>query len=323
MRIDLLRWYHTHRRLDGVWKLGEDEPASGIWDAYIERFKGYLEVERNYSTHTLSAYMGDLRGFAAYAAGLGRHPENVGAMDIRRYVVTLMEQRLERRSIARKLSAIRSFYRQMKRDSALSGPSPAGAVRAPRLERKLPGFLYPDEMFELLRLPDAQTPLGARDAALLEFLYATGLRVSECAAVDAGDLRLAIGVLRVIGKGAKERIVLFGEEAAHRLGRYLAVRPSIAAPGEPALFVNRRGTRLGDRSIRRVVAGYVDRLALAKHVTPHTLRHTFATHLLEGGADLRTVQELLGHATLSSTQIYTHTAKEHLARVYDRAHPRA
>ena len=298
------------------------ETGRELWDAFIERFRRYLDVERNYSAHTIAAYMADLASFSAFAAGLGRDPEDVTVQDIRRYAGSLLEQGFERRSIARRLSAIRSFYRYAMRDRA-SGTSPAAAVRAPRLERRLPGFLYPDEVFALLRLPDAGTPGGARDGALLEFLYATGVRVSECVAVDVADVRLSAGVLRVLGKGAKERLVLFGEEAAHRLEGYLAVRPVLAAQGERALFVNRRGTRLTDRSVRRIVAGYVDRLALAKHVTPHTLRHTFATHLLEGGADLRTVQELLGHESLTSTQIYTHTAKEHLIRVYEAAHPRA
>ncbi len=290
------------------------------WQAAIEAFDAYLNMERVVSQHTVSAYLNDVASFAAHVRSA---PSAVTPTVIRHYLGHLMELGLSRSTMARKLSAIRTFYRFEVRSGRLQG-SPAVAVRAPRMGRRLPAFLYVEEMIHLLAAPDVTKPLGMRDRALLEFLYASGCRIAECVALEVADIRVSAGAVRVIGKGNRERIVLYGTAAQLALRSYLEhARPVLAKRNEDALFVNSRGTRLTDRSVRRMIDRYVQQSAVGKHVTPHTFRHSFATHLLEGGADLRVVQELLGHRSLSSTQIYTHTAKEHLLRVYEATHPRA
>ncbi len=290
------------------------------WEEVLDAFSLHLEAERNLSVHTVSAYIHDVLAFALWSA---HSPVQVTPIMIRQYLTKLFERELSKRSIARQMSAMRSFYRFLRVVKGLQ-VSPVEAIRSPRLERRLPSFLYVDEIFELLNAPDCTQPLGVRDRAILEFLYASGVRVAECVALNVSDLRIDSGLVSVIGKGNRERIVLFGSGAKRALRTYLQdARPKLARMDELALFVNHRGTRLSDRSVRRVVDRYVEQLALVKNITPHTFRHTFATHLLEGGADLRVVQELLGHQSLSSTQIYTHTAKEHLMRVYELSHPRA
>ncbi len=290
------------------------------WCAAIDMFRAYLTTERTLSEHTVSAYMNDVTAFAAHVGGA---PGIVAPTAIRHYLGHLVERGLSRRTMARKMSALRAFYRAQARSAEAPG-SPAAAVRAPRLGNRLPTFLYVEEMFHLLAAPDVATPLGMRDLALLEFLYASGCRIAECVALEAADIRLDAGAVRVIGKGNRERIVLYGAAAQSALRSYLErARPVLAGRDENALFVNSRGTRLTDRSVRRMIDRYVQQAAIGKHATPHTFRHSFATHMLEGGADLRVVQELLGHQSLSSTQIYTHTATEHLLRVYEAAHPRA
>ncbi|WP_342767152.1 tyrosine recombinase XerC [Sulfoacidibacillus thermotolerans] len=290
------------------------------WQRALHAFAQYLEVERNLSGHTVSAYVHDVFAFAIWVGDL---PFNVTATIIRKYLAQLVDRKLSKRSIARQMSALRSFYRFLR---TVEGAKIAAveSVRSPRLEKRLPSFLYVDEMLELLNAPDLSQPLGIRDRAILEFLYASGVRVAECVALDVSDLRVESGLVSVIGKGNRERIVLFGTDAKNAMRNYLQLsRPKLLRKEERALFLNHRGTRLSDRSVRRIVDRYVQQVALSKNVTPHTFRHTFATHLLEGGADLRVVQELLGHQSLSSTQIYTHTAKEHLMRVYELSHPRA
>ncbi len=288
--------------------------------ALLEAFQTYLQVERNVSQHTVKAYLSDLQMFFA---DLAIPVAQISITTVRKYLSDLMQEGKSRRTIARKLSALRTLYRYLA-DFDPSVAAIAQMVKSPKLDRPLPSFLYADEMFELLIQPDLSTPLGTRDRALLEFLYATGVRVSECVRLDVQDLHLRQGLVTVFGKGSKERVVLFGSAAQDALTRYLTVgRPRVVHVGDQALFINHRGTRLSDRSVRRIVDRYVTQLALTKKVSPHTFRHTFATHLLEGGADLRVVQELLGHASLSSTQIYTHTAAEYLMKVYESAHPRA
>ncbi|MHB1628450.1 MAG: tyrosine recombinase XerC [Bacilli bacterium] len=290
------------------------------WCAAIDMFRAYLATERTLSEHTVSAYMSDVTAFAAHVGGA---PGVVLPTTVRRYFGHLVERGLSRRTMARKMSALRAFY-QVQARSAGTPESPVAAMRAPRLGNRLPTFLYVEEMFHLLAAPDVTTPLGIRDRALLEFLYASGCRIAECVALEAADIRVAAGAVRVIGKGNRERIVLYGAAAESALRSYLErARPALAGQGENALFVNSRGTRLTDRSVRRMIDRYVQQAAIGKHATPHAFRHSFATHMLEGGADLRVVQELLGHQSLSSTQIYTHTAREHLLRVYEAAHPRA
>lgn len=295
-------------------------PLQGAWNERIQAFRVYLEGERNASFRTVRAYLGDLAAFSEVA---GVMPAEVDARILRRYMAELMEQGVSRRSIARKMSALRTYERFCER-TGFSYELAAGSVRSPRLTKSLPGFLYVDEMLQLLALPDCSTPLGLRDRALLEFLYATGLRVSECVATDVQDVDVRRDFMRTIGKGRRERIVMVGTVARRMIALYTSdARPALAKGGETALFVNYRGTRLSDRSVRRIVDGYVEQLACDKRISPHSFRHSFATHLLEGGADLRVVQELLGHRSLSSTQVYTHTANERLMRVYEAAHPRA
>jgi integrase/recombinase XerC len=297
-----------------------DESHAPDWIAFLSEFRMYLEVERNASSQTVHAYMGDLE---AFVRTVQKPPAQVDAQEIRKYMASLMERGLGRRSIARKMSTLRTFERFCEK----SGHTPslaATSVRSPRMAKKLPSFLYVDEMLQLLSLPDCSTAIGLRDRAILEFLYATGLRVSEFVALNVRDVQPNREWLVVLGKGRRERIVMVGSLARIALANYLSLgRPTLANSEEIGLFVNYRGTRLSDRSVRRVVDHYVDLLACDKAISPHAFRHSFATHLLEGGADLRVVQELLGHSSLSSTQVYTHTANERLMKVYEAAHPRA
>jgi integrase/recombinase XerC len=235
---------------------------------------------------------------------------------------------LARRSMARKLSAVRTFYRHLARREEGSR-NPTVGVTGPRLERRLPGCFTSDEMEQLLGAPDRQTPLGLRDAAILETLYSSGMRVSEVVALDLPDVPDEDGRVRVLGKGRKERIVYLGRAARETIADYLErSRPGLArarrrGEASPALFLNKNGTRLSDRSVRTIVQAAIETACVATGGSPHTLRHSFATHLLERGADLRSVQELLGHASLAATQIYTHLTQDQLRKVYDAAHPRS
>ncbi|KEO82921.1 recombinase XerC [Tumebacillus flagellatus] len=293
----------------------------------VDLYMQYLAVEKRVSDHTLDHYFSDLEQFIGFLLREGLEEfGRVTYLDVRTFMGRLSKTH-EKKSIARKLSALRSLYEFLRREGWVE-KNPAKEVRSPKLERKLPNFLYADAMEQLLGAPDTSTPLGLRDKALLEVLYASGVRVSELVALDVSHLDLSQGMALVFGKGAKERLVLLGSQAVKALQHYLAHgRPSLwntAGGGAgQALFLNKNGTRLSDRSVRRILDKYVVLCAGLQHISPHTLRHTFATHLLDNGADLRAIQELLGHSSLSSTQIYTHTAREHLERVYTQAHPRA
>jgi len=294
----------------------------------IDAFMEFMRSARQVSPHTLRGYAGDLVQCAAFLRqrfGV-RAWESADAPMVRRFLAALRAQEYERASIARKLSALRSFYKYLSRRGAVSDPTVG--IRAPRGHAKLPAFLYPEEVRDLLSAPPADTPLGLRDRALLEMLYATGMRASEIVGVQLAQVASGARELRIKGKGRRERIVLVGSYAAKALDEYLgqgrAALLGGRAPGdEPALFLNRNGTRLTDRGLRRVVHKHVMRTSARRGISPHALRHTFATHLLEAGADLRVVQELLGHARLGTTQIYTHVTRSRLKEVYDRAHPRA
>jgi integrase/recombinase XerC len=284
----------------------------------VAAFLQYLTVERAASPHTLRSYRADLEEFRAFLRGLGL---SLGAADtraVRAYLAWLHRRRLAPSSVARKLAAVRSCFRFLARRGAAAA-NPARQVPGPRQPRRLPGFLPKDESHALLDRDPGVTEAARRDHALLEFLYATGLRVGECCALDVGDLERDRGRVRVRGKGRKERVVPVGEVALRALDGYLPLR---RAPGGP-LFTNLRGGRLTVRSAGRIVRREARRAGLDQRVTPHTLRHTFATHMLGEGADLRLIQELLGHSRLSTTQRYTHVSPEHLMRVYDAAHPRA
>lgn len=298
-----------------------------------ERFLTHLEEEQNASPHTLRAYGGDLARFLAFLVDyLGTaapeiRPQGVDALAVRAFLGFLSRQKCSARARARALSAVKSLFRFACREGLVAA-NPAAAVRTPKLETTLPRHLRPGETEELLEAADEEAPLPHRDRALLELLYASGLRVSELVSLDWPDLDLAARVLRVVGKGSKERMVPFGKPAVLALRTWLAdweeVRARATHPGsaEP-IFLNHRGTRLSARSVRRIIDRYARQAAIQGGVHPHTLRHTFATHLLESGADLRAIQELLGHSSLSTTQRYTHVDIERLQSVYRGAHPRA
>ncbi|MBO9608754.1 MAG: tyrosine recombinase XerC [Paenibacillaceae bacterium] len=292
---------------------------------YIDDFLRYLEIEKNASVYTVRHYASDLQQFTAH---LGEQRidgfETVTYLHVRMFLAKLGADDYAKRSISRKLSALRSFYQYLLREGAVA-VSPLSYVRTPKLEKKLPRFLYLEQTLALLEAPDLSTPLGVRDRALMECLYASGMRVSELVGLDVSSIDLDNGIALVFGKGAKERYVPLGELAVDALRSYMDDARNELLEGKEALplFLNYRGTRLSDRSVRRIVDKYVEQLALASDVSPHTFRHTFATHMLEAGADLRVVQELLGHVDLSTTQIYTHVTKDHLQSIYNKAHPRA
>lgn len=288
-------------------------------DAAVGSFLEHMAVERGASPHTLRGYAADLTEFTRFLAE--EKIEGLSGADtraVRAYVARLHQRRLAKATIARKLAAVRSCFRFLARRGALEG-NPARQVRSPRLGRRLPSFLPKDEATQLLDAAPEPSAAGARDRALIELLYASGLRVAEGCGLDVDDLDEARRTVRVVGKGDKERVVPVGETALEALAAYLAMRGRRRGP----LFVNARGGRLTPRSAHRIVRRLARRAGLSQRVTPHTLRHSFATHMLGEGADLRLIQELLGHRRLSTTQRYTHVSPEHLMRVYDAAHPRA
>ncbi len=292
----------------------------------IGDFLDYLTYERNVSINTIAAYRDDLESFTGFLCNeylvLGRDQLDLKRIDhlaIRSYLAYLARKKLSRSSIARHLSALRSFFKYLMREEIVSA-NPARTVATPRREKHLPAVLQTSDVAVLLEMPDLSTPLGIRDRAWLELMYASGLRISELVGIDIDDVEIRARLVKVRGKGAKERIVPFGTKAQDAIRGYLEVRNK---PDEDALFVNYRGERITTRSIRRLFNGYVRDASLRAGVSPHTLRHSFATHLLNAGADLRAIQELLGHASLSTTQKYTHLNDWQLIEVYKKAHPRA
>jgi len=292
----------------------------------LDDFLAHLQNVRRYSAHTLRGYEGDLRDLRLFLRERERGLLDARTEDIRAFLGR-RHRTLQPRSLHRKLSVIRVFFRYCKRRGLVEA-NPTERLRSPALPRRLPTFLDHDEMIALLRAPENKTLLGARDSALIEILYASGLRVSELVSLDLGDVDVAGRTVRVLGKGRKERLVPFGGKASTALSAYLIARQQIllrrASIGSPlALFLNHRGGRLTDRSVRRLLDQAILRAGIDHHISPHTLRHTFATHLLQAGLDLRSIQELLGHASLASTQLYTHVELSKLLEVYDRAHPRA
>ncbi len=293
----------------------------------IEKFVKFLAEQRNYSPHTLVAYRTDLLQFVKF---LQEQDKNLSQVDInlaREYLFHLKERGLSRNSLIRKVASLKSFYKFLASRSIISH-NPLLLLSSPKKERELPYFLGIEEMEHLLSLKFKGT-LGKRDKAILELLYSTGIRVSELVGLDLDDVEWGEGFIRVKGKGRKERIIPVGEKAMEALDEYLPLRGKLLSHFrkdiyvEPeALFLNAWGGRITPRSIERMVNKYVREAAIRKKVSPHQFRHSFATHLLERGADLRAVQELLGHASLSTTQIYTHLTPERLKKVYTQAHPR-
>ena len=295
----------------------------------VTRFLQYLRVERNASPLTIKSYREDLAGLLKYleesSGGVATDPSEVTTLDLRGYVSHLHASTFAKSTIARKLASLRSFFRFGQREGWTKG-NPAKPLRNPRKSRTLPHFLSSEELGRLLSAPPSNVPQGMRDRAILETLYSAGLRVSELVGVNDADLDLPSGVVRVRGKGRRERLAPIGSFAAKALNAWLR-RRKVAKTGAPAgetpVFVNKYGRRLTTRSVGRLLEKYLAQTGLDRRTTPHTLRHSFATHLLDGGADIRSVQELLGHKSLLTTQIYTHVSTANLRAAYEKAHPRA
>ena len=290
-------------------------------NALLESFIKHLSDERNYSEHTVKAYRGDLENFRDFLLKEEKKVEDTNAATINAYVSTLYGKNSPA-SVERKVSAIRSFFSYLVR-KGLAAQNPAKLVRTPRKKKHLPVFLSVDEVFNLVDVKDQEkSPLRARDRAVLELLYSSGLRVSELAGATLADLSMGEAVIRVRGKGNKERIVPVGSKALSALGEYLDVREELK-PASDRIFLNSRGGGITTRSLARIIKKYGLVSGISKNVSPHVLRHSFATHLLAGGADLRAIQEMLGHASLSTTQKYTHLSVERIMEVYDKTHPNA
>jgi integrase/recombinase XerC len=287
-------------------------------------FLDYLNIERQASPHTLRSYRDDLAVFGRYLEECqldGADPAGADSARLRRYSAWLHGQGYSATTIARRLASLRSFFRYLRRQGTVSA-DPASGLRNPKQPKRLPRLLRIEEVIRLLDTIPVDSPLGIRDRALLETLYGGGLRVSELVGLNLADVDFEAELVRVRGKGRRERLGPVGPEAMRWIGRYLEVRVPKQSP-EPALFLNRYGTRLTTRSVGRLLEDHLLRAGLASSASPHTLRHSFATHLLDRGADLRSVQELLGHRNLTTTQIYTHVTRERLLDIYHEAHPRA
>jgi integrase/recombinase XerC len=301
---------------------------SRINNEAIGLFLGYLEHERNMSEHTIRNYGADLSQFVAFLAGIGRagdFPERVDHLIIRSFMSEIEGKGVSRQTVARKIAALRSFYKFMQRRGRVT-VNPARVVRTPKLEKRIPAFLTVEMMERLLAAPERGTFAGNRDLAMLELIYSAGLRSFELVGLNHGDLDLERRVLRLRGKGKKERVNPIGRYAVKALEEYLRLKaecgPKTAVDSQ-AVFLNFRGHRLTTRSVRRMLSHYSALAGLPGEVSPHTLRHSFATHLLQRGADLRVVQELLGHENISTTQIYTHITAAEMHDIYSVSHPRA
>lgn len=283
---------------------------------YVDLFLRYLDVERGFSLHTIRAYRKDLEAFSEYA---GSDPGRADMMDVRGFVAEQMKSGLSKVTVGRRLSSVRSFFKFLHREGYVK-TNPAKLVSSPRLPKLLPRFLSVDDVFSLIERPEGIGFIPARDRAILELLYSSGLRVAELSGLNMDDINLRESLIKIRGKGRKERIVPVGSKAVDALKSYTVER-ILRKPRDSAVFLNKMGTRLTDRGVRRIVVKYARASLIHGRVGPHTLRHSFASHLLQGGADLRAIQELLGHSSLSTTQKYTHLDITHLMDIYDRAHP--
>ncbi len=287
---------------------------------YIDKFINYLKVEKNASRHTITNYSIDLKFFGMF---LGENDiSGVDHLVLRRFLAELRSKNYSKRTIARKLASLRSFFRFLYREGYMK-TNPITAIQTPKLDKKLPVFLDVNNVIKLIQSPTDDGVAGLRDRAILETLYSAGIRVSELVGLDINDIDFISGVIKVLGKGSRQRVVPIGEPALAAIRKYIGKLNEWRAKNKDAVFLNKSGRRLTDRSIRRIINKYIRICGIAEHISPHSLRHSFATHLLDRGADLRSVQELLGHMNLSTTQIYTHVTMERLKSVYDKAHPRA
>lgn len=291
----------------------------------LDQFIRYVQLEKNFSLHTVREYTSDLEEFFAFlhAEGIQKITE-VEYIHARLYVTKLYDEQKARTSISRKISSIRSFFRFLNREQNIDD-APFRSLYHPKKEERLPSFFYEEELQELFEKNEGDEPIQIRNMALLELLYATGMRVSECVSLELTDIDFHYNIVRVMGKGRKERIIPFGQYAHDALIRYIEqVRPILMKKeNHQKVFVNMRGGELTTRGVRYILSEMIENASMHTKIYPHMLRHTFATHLLNNGADMRTVQELLGHANLSSTQIYTHVTKEALRKTYMNSHPRA
>ena len=295
---------------------------------YLEDFKTYLSVEKNFSDHTLSAYSSDIVSYILWLDNASC--TEVDFNKLREYLHFIQRFDYKKTTIARKVAAIRTFYKFLFRERYID-INPAISLSAPKRPKSLPKFLTPDEVEKILNNVKIETPAGFRNRVILELLWATGMRVSELSNLNFGDLNLEENEIRVFGKGAKERIVLVSDRAKDYLNQYINTARKLIAPeyntgeinDDTPLFINNTGYRLQNKTIRKVINETVEKIELPKKVTPHVFRHSFATKLIENGADLRVVQELLGHAGISNTQIYTHISMKHMKDVYENAHPHA
>lgn len=293
----------------------------------LENFRTYILVEKNFSKHTAKAYCSDILDFLLWIGDTD--VGEVTLAKVREYLHFIQKFNYKKNTIARKIASLRTFYKFLYREKR-SDSNPAMSLNAPKRAKSLPKFLTPFEVEQILNNINIETPAGFRNKAILELLWATGMRVSELSGLNFEDLNLEENEIRVFGKGAKERIILVTDRAKSFLERYIKTARPIIAKGytvseneDSPVFINSTGFRLQTQSIRKAINEVVNKIQLPKHVTPHVFRHSFATHLIENGADLRVVQELLGHASISNTQIYTHISSQHLKEVYNEAHPRA
>lgn len=292
---------------------------------YIEKFKAYLNTEKNFSQHTLINYAKDLQDLFSFLELNSTKIENTTQQILKQYLTVLYDKNYQKSTIARKLSSIRTFFKFLYREQLIKF-NPASFLLTPKLSHKLPEFLDIREIMELLDTKGSDDILSYRDKAILEVLYSTGIRVSELTNLNVEDIDFIGGTVKVRGKGKKERIVPLGSKAIEALNIYESAKKQINIRPfsiNYAVFMNKNAKRLTDRSVRRIIDKWIKKSSILKHISPHTLRHSFATHLLDNGADLRSVQELLGHANLSTTQRYLHVTTESLKRVYKKAHPRA
>ena len=294
----------------------------------LEDFKSYIIAEKNFSSHTAKAYCSDILSFLVWMDE--QSCEDVNFSRVREYLHFIQKFNYKKTTVARKIASLRTFYKYLYRERKVDS-NPAMNLTNPKRPKSLPKFLTPDEVEQILNNTKIETPAGYRNRTILELLWATGMRISELSGLNFGDLNLEHNEIRVFGKGSKERIILVTDRAKNFLERYIESARALIPKGFPApdtsenspVFLNNTGYRLQTRTVRNVINEVVEKINLPKHVTPHVFRHSFATHLIENGADLRVVQELLGHASISNTQIYTHVSTQHLKDVYNEAHPRA
>lgn len=301
-------------------------------EKYIQDFKSYLIAEKSASPHTVSSYLIDLYQFVQFLRESGHgeaqdtlHPKNIDRLAIRSFLGYLYENAVSGATMARKLSTLSSFFRFLCREGVVE-TNAAKTIPSPKKDQRLPSYLSVDEIFRLLDLPDRESFSGARDGAILELFYSTGIRISELVGIRMQDLHLPQRMVKVRGKGKKERLLPMGQKSADRLEDYIEFRGQRSAKLRPApeeLFLNCRSQGISVRGVRKILEKYIKHNNFTGKISPHSLRHSFATHMLDAGADLRSIQEMLGHSSLSTTQKYTHLTIDRLAEAYDNAHPRA